>query len=280
MNVRWVAGTALLGFAANSLLCRAALGNHAIDPLSFTAVRLCSAGVCLALLVRSGPSLWKKLDAIGASSLFIYAICFSVAYISLSAGTGALLLFGAVQVTMFSLSTWFGQPPTWRQIAGMLSAMGGLVVLSFPGLASPPLSAAFLMLLAGVAWGIYSYRGKSKSDPLLVTARNFLACAPFSLLALAVSPEALYASKEGLALAAASGIFASGLGYTLWYKAVPKIPTAHVALLQLSVPIIAALGGVAFLGEVVNLRFAIASGLVLGGIAFGIYSSRLSARLA
>lgn len=261
---------AMLAFAANSLLCRQALLRTGIDAASFTLVRLVAGALMLWLVVRlrrappvqgPGGNWWSAL------MLFAYAAAFSFAYVSLPAAVGALLLFGAVQATMIGAGLWRGERFRAWQWAGLVLALGGLVGLLLPGLSAPPLGGAVLMLGAGVAWGVYSLRGKGVGDPLGVTAGNFLRAVPMAL-ALGVALLAqVSVDRAGLGYAVASGALTSGIGYVLWYAALPGLRAGTAATVQLSVPVIAALGAVAFLGEAWSLRLVLASAAILGGIA-------------
>lgn len=259
---------AMLAFAGNSLLCRVALKDTAIDPASFTSIRLLSGALTLWLIVRlrSGPHApaggWAS-----ALALFGYAAAFSYAYVSLSAATGALLLFGAVQATMIGVGLWTGHRLAPRQWAGLVLAVGGLVGLLLPGLSAPPLVGAVLMLAAGVAWGIYSLRGRGGGDPTAVTAGNFIRSAPLGLALSLLTLPALSVDPAGIGYAVASGALASGVGYAIWYRALPGLQPASAASVQLSVPVIAAVGGVLLLGEPLTLRLLLASAAILGGIA-------------
>lgn len=259
---------ALLAFAGNSLLCRAALQHASIDAASFTTIRLVSGALILWLIVRvrqgayAGEGNWPS-----ALALFAYAAGFSFAYVSLSAGTGALLLFGAVQATMIGYGVWAGERMLKLQVVGFVLALGGLTGLLLPGLSAPPLVGSLLMLGAGVAWGVYSLRGKGGGDPTRVTAGNFLRAVPiaaaFSLITLNVSTLDI----AGFWYAVSSGALASGIGYAIWYTALPALQATNAATMQLSVPVIAALGGVVLLGEPITLRLVLASAAILGGIA-------------
>jgi drug/metabolite transporter (DMT)-like permease len=258
---------AMLAFAGNSLLCRAALKSTHIDAASFTAIRIASGALALWLIVRlrHGPNgaagSWGS-----AFALFAYAAAFSFAYISLSAATGALLLFGAVQATMIGVGLWRGERLRERQMAGVLCALGGLVWLVLPGLAAPPLQGAVLMLAAGAAWGLYSLRAKGSGDPLRATAGNFVRAFAFAAaLGLAMLPWASI-DRAGAGYALASGVLASGVGYAVWYTALAGLRVTSAATVQLSVPVIAAVGGVLLLGETLTLRLVIASAAILGGI--------------
>lgn len=263
---------AMIAFAANSLLCRAALGTDAIDAGSFAALRTLAGALTLALIL----SLRGELGALTRAShiptgamLFAYMVFFTFAYRSLSAGTGALILFGAVQLTMFAAALRNGEafsPTSWL---GLLIAIAGLVYLVSPGLAAPDPLGAFLMAIAGIAWGLYSLLGRGAADPLVATAGAFAAAAPAVLAVAAVSTVAsgAHASSLGILLAIASGAVASGCGYVVWYAALRGLTAARAATVQLSVPVIAAFGGVAFLGEGITLRLLVASAATLGGVA-------------
>jgi drug/metabolite transporter (DMT)-like permease len=259
---------AMIAFAGNSLLCRAALKHGSIDPASFTTIRVVAGALMLALLARLrrgaaiGGGNWRS-----ALALFVYAAGFSFAYISLPTATGALLLFGAVQGTMIGRGLWVGERLHGWQLLGLLLAFGGLLGLLLPGLSAPPLTGALLMLSAGVAWGIYSLRGKGAGDPLQVTAGNFLRAAPMALALSVVMLRTGSATTSGILYAMASGALASGVGYAIWYTALPALRATSAATVQLSVPVIAAIGGVLFLGEPLSWRFVLASVAVLGGIA-------------
>jgi drug/metabolite transporter (DMT)-like permease len=259
---------AMIAFAGNSLLCRQALKHTAIDAATFTLVRVLSGAVCLWIIVqvRRGSSS-KSGNWVSALALFGYAALFSFAYLRLTAGTGALLLFGAVQATMICWALLHGERFRVWQLVGLLLAISGLVALVFPGLSAPPLSAAALMLGAGIAWGIYSLRGKGSGDPLLTTAGNFLRAVAMAALLSAVTWRSANFDSAGIGYAIVSGALASGVGYAIWYSALPALKASAAATVQLSVPVLAAVGGILFLGEAMTLRLAVASIAVLGGIA-------------
>jgi len=259
---------ALTAFAGNSLLCRLALKRTTIDAASFTFIRILSGAVVLWLVVMLRKGTRPKAGTwASALALFAYAAAFSFAYISLSASTGALLLFGAVQATMIIWGLSRGEPLQTRQWLGLALAVGGLVALLFPGLSAPPINGALLMLCAGIAWGFYSLRGKGAGDPVTTTAGNFLRAVVFaSILSIALLPRATL-DCAGLGYAALSGAIASGVGYVIWYSALPGLKAASAATVQLSVPVLAAAGGILFLGESITVRFLLASIAVLGGIA-------------
>jgi drug/metabolite transporter (DMT)-like permease len=281
LRIAFLTLVTMIAFAGNSVLCRMALKHTMIDAATFTSIRLVSGAVVLWLIVRfaragrTGAGNWWS-----ALALFVYAAGFSLAYVSLSAATGALLLFGSVQATMIGRGIWQGERLTRLQWLGLVLALAGLVGLMLPGLAAPPLLGAALMVLAGAAWGVYSLRGKGAGDPTLVTAGNFWRAAVLALVLSAVMQTSalLNASwdAEGLAYAVASGAITSGLGYALWYSVLPALKATQAATIQLSVPVLAALGGVALLGEVMNEQFVLASMATLGGIALVIWGKRTS----
>ena len=260
---------AMVAFAANSLLCRMALGARLIDAASFTAIRITCGAVFLSLLalLRHGRATRMPLDAIAAAALFGYAIAFSLAYLELSAGTGALILFGAVQVTMILAGLIRGERLSVLGWLGLVAACVGLVLLLVPGLSAPPIRSALMMAAAGIAWGIYSLRGRGALDPLQSTASNFVWAVPLALLSLPLLPQPWPATTQGIALAASSGAIASGLGYVIWYAALRRLPAIPAATVQLSVPVIAAVGGVLLLGERLTPRLLVCAVIVLGGIA-------------
>lgn len=300
----------LVAFAANSVLCRMALAPSHIDPVAFTVIRLGSGALALSLLVRlireggaagvgaatgtvpaSGEGPAKQtgapadpalLPAAGAASvlqfgswasalaLFVYAMAFSWAYVSLQAGTGALILFAAVQATMIAAALWSGERPGLLQWLGFAMAILGLLYLLLPGLAAPDPLGAALMFASGVAWGLYSLHGRGKSAPVAQTAGNFVRTVPFAVLAMGVAHGSLHAERPGVLLAITSGAVTSGLGYVLWYMVLPGLTVTRAAVVQLAVPLLAALGGVVFVGEPFTRRLAFSSVLILGGLALAI----------
>ncbi len=264
-----LAAAAMCAFAANSLLCRLALGAGLIDAATFTTVRLASGALLLAALVAWQQRAWPRsgFDPWAALALFVYAIAFSFAYLSLSAGTGALILFGAVQMTMILFGLISGERLAATGWCGLVLAFAGLVFLLAPGLGAPPIGAALLMTLAGLAWGVYSLCGRGFADPLRATASNFIWSVPLALLVSAAMSSQYHATPHGVALAIASGALASGLGYVIWYAAVRRLSALRGAAVQLSVPVIAAFGGVLLLEEHWSGRLTLASIAVLGGIA-------------
>lgn len=266
---------ALLAFAGNSLLCRLALTRTSIDAASFTSVRLLSGAVVLAVLVRlRTPRIPLAGSWPSAAALFAYAAGFSFAYERLTAGTGALLLFGAVQATMISVGVIRGERLGRVQAAGLLLAYAGLIALVLPGIAAPPLLSAALMLAAGVAWGIYSLRGRNAGDPTSVTAGNFLRAVPMALGVSLLSMQSQRFDAAGVLYAIASGALASGVGYAVWYAALRDLRATTAATLQLSVPVIAAAGGVLLLHEPLTLRLVATGSAILGGVALVVLTRR------
>jgi len=260
---------AMIAFAANSLLCRLALGEGHIDAASFTTIRVVSGAVTLALILmfRRRPLIDKTINWRSAAMLFTYMVFFSFAYLSLAAGTGALILFGAVQLTMFAFALKSGEPFSFLSWCGLLLAVSGLIYLVSPGLTAPEPLGAVLMVIAGVAWGVYSLLGRGTKDPVEATAKNFIASVPLVLVVSLVFMDEINATTQGLLLAISSGAIASGCGYVLWYAALPHLSATRSATVQLSVPAIAAFGGVVLLAEPVTLRLVIASLATLGGVA-------------
>src|SRR5438552_2988029 len=291
----------MIAFASNSLLCRAALKGSSIDPATFTFVRIFAGVIALWLLLKikrllraegtasplvesfPGSSLVTHVRRCSSAkaghpslrdgtwssafALFVYAACFSFAYVALSAGTGALLLFGAVQATMILWGLHKGERLDAIQIAGLVVAVTGLVILVFPGLSAPPLIGSMLMLGAGVAWGVYSLRGRGVQDPASVTAGNFVRAVPFSAVVWIIFLPWAHVDLAGVSYAIISGAIASGLGYVIWYSALPGLKAASAATVQLNVPVLTATGGILLLGESITLRYVLASVAVLGGIA-------------
>jgi drug/metabolite transporter (DMT)-like permease len=258
---------ALSAFAANSLLCRAALGRGAIDAVSFTSVRLVAGALSLAGLAATRRSAWPWARGRPAAlALFAYALLFSLAYLRLPAAVGALALFGAVQVTMIGRGLARGERVGARQAVGLAVCLGGLVGLLLPGLSAPDPGSLALMIGAGVAWGVYSLLGRGAGDPLQANAAAFVLAAPIALAVQALAAGA-HASPKGLLLAGVSGALTSGLGYAVWYAALGGLTAMQAAVAQLAVPPLAALGAVAFLGEALSLRLVVCAALILGGIA-------------
>lgn len=266
---------AMMAFASNSLLNRLALGQDSIDPTSYTAIRLASGAGMLFLLA----SLQRKRNApilrgswLSAAFLFLYAITFSFAYLSLSTGTGALILFGSVQATMIIFALRSGERPHPIEWIGLSLALGGLVYLVLPGLTAPSPVGSGLMAVAGIAWGFYTLRGRGSANPLGDTAGNFVYTVPMILLLLFITFGNNSISSNGAMYAVLSGALASGVGYVIWYIALRGLTTTRAAIVQLSVPVIAAWSGVVFLAENVSARLVIAGVLILGGIALAVTS--------
>ena len=269
-----LAAITMVAFAGNSILNRMALAEELISPDAFAAIRLTSGALALAVLVsfsQKGLGWLGKGSAVGAISLAVYAIGFSFAYLRIDAGLGALLLFGVVQITMFasalinrqeSISTlrWLG--------TGM--AFGGLVLLLLPGAAAPSLPFAALMIVSALGWGFYTLAGKQATDPLASTAANFLYAAPAGLIAWTLAPSTEILTPTGVSLALLSGIVTSGMGYALWYFILPQLRTTTAALAQLTVPVIAAAGGVLLLREDMTLIFVVGTALVLAGVGISL----------
>jgi drug/metabolite transporter (DMT)-like permease len=258
----------MTAFAGNSLLCRLALKQTGIDAASFTTIRLVSGAAILWLIPRmirrtnAGSGNW-----LSALALFAYAAGFSFAYLSLPLATGALLLFGAVQVTMVGHGIWAGERLRRVQLVGLVLAFGGLVGLLLPGISAPPLFGSALMLSAGAAWGVYSLRGKGRGDATRVTGGNFLRAAAMAVALSVARHDGAALDTAGIWYAIASGALTSGIGYAIWYTALPALKATHAATVQLSVPVIAALAGIVFLGESMTLRLVLASVAILGGVA-------------
>jgi len=261
---------AMLAFAANSLLARIGVRDGLIDAGSFTALRLCSGALGLWVLVAWQTRALRPArggSVFGALALFVYAAAFSFAYLDLTAAMGALLLFGAVQLTMIAVGLWRGDPVSGVQWCGVVLAFAGLIGLLLPGLSAPPLGSAVIMLVSGVAWGVYSLLGRGVSEPLAATANNFLLTVPLAVLLALVTWSAAHISAPGVFYAVLSGVLASGAGYAIWYTALPALSSPIAATVQLSVPVIAAVGGVLLLAEPLSLRLILGSVAVLGGVA-------------
>lgn len=263
---------AMLAFAGNSLLCRLALRDGSIDPGSFTAVRLAAGALILVLIVAlrgDSSSVRQHGNRVSALMLFAYAATFSFAYVSLDAATGALLLFGFVQLTMITAALVRGERPSMAEWSGWLLGGGGLLVLLAPGARAPSLPGATLMAAAGVAWGVYSLRGARNTAPLPATTANFALALVLVPLLLPVTAT-LHLSSRGILLALASGAITSGLGYVLWYAALRSLTSLEAALVQLSVPALAAAGGVLLLAEPVTFRLIASGIMILGGIGLAV----------
>lgn len=264
-------GAALVAFAANSLLCRIALEDGSIDAPSFATIRIVSGALLLLALLRlrraDDTATRARTDWIAAGSLIVYILPFTFAYLTVGAAAGALLLFGAAQLTMFAAGLFAGERFAALGLLGFGLAVGGFVYLLVPGADSPPLGGALLMTVAGIAWGMYSLRGRLAVDPVHATARNLVATAPWALLANVAAIAHVHWTAEGVALAVASGALATGLGYIVWYRVLPRLQAITAATAQLAVPVLAALGGVVWLAEPLTLRLVVAAAAILGGVA-------------
>jgi drug/metabolite transporter (DMT)-like permease len=270
MNIRTLLLTtlAMLAFAGNSLLCRLALRDTEIDAASFTSLRLLAGAVTLWLLLHLRKT--KGSDAgswPAATALFIYAAAFSFAYLNLEAGAGAMLLFGAVQLSMLAWGLYRGERLGLKGCSGLVMAFAGLLILLLPGANRPPATAALLMLLAGVAWGVYSLLGRRVKDPLAATTGNFLRTVPMALVLSALLFAQARWDMPGLIYALLSGALTSGVGYAVWYSALRGLHSFQAACVQLSVPILAALAGSLLLDEALSVRLLLSAAAVLGGIA-------------
>lgn len=267
---------ALVAFAFNSILCRLALRTEEADAASFTSIRLASGAVMLVLIsyLVNKRSQTKNGSWHSGFLLFAYAACFSFAYTHLTAGTGALILFGCVQITMIAAALAKGERPGVLEWFGLAAALGGLIYLVFPGLASPPLVSSALMAAAGIAWGAYTLRGRGSGDPLGDTIGNFIRAVPMGAVVSVIFIPAFHLSNRGILLAILSGAVTSGIGYTVWYAALKHHTATRAAVLQLVVPVLTALIGVLFLAEVATIRLTIATGLILGGIGLVIFGKR------
>jgi len=264
---------ALIAFAANSLFCRLALAEPIIDPASYTAVRLITGAVALWIIavLRLNGSFGKSGGSwISAAMLFIYAVTFSFAYVSLSAGTGALILFAAVQITMIAVGLYTGERPGILEWLGLLIATAGLIYLVSPGVTAPSTAGSVLMATAGISWGVYSLRGRGASNPVRVTTDNFLRTVPLAIAVVLLWLPVLTITPRGVLWAALSGSITSGVGYVLWYAALPRLTATRAATLQLAVPVLAAIGGVTVLSEAVSLRLVISAVVILGGVGLAV----------
>jgi drug/metabolite transporter (DMT)-like permease len=270
---------ALIAFASNSVLCRLALGERAIDPASYTAVRLITGAVTLWLIARflRGKSLGKARGSwLSAAMLFLYAATFSFAYISLSTGTGALILFAAVQITMIAVGLYVGERPEILEWLGLFIAIAGLIYLVSPGITAPSPSGSVLMGAAGIAWGVYSLRGRGTSDPVGATAENFLLTVPLAIGLTVPWLSTLNITLKGFFWAALSGSVTSGVGYVLWYAALPRLTATRAATVQLTVPVLAALAGVILLSEAISLRLVISAVVILGGVGLAVFRRKVT----
>jgi len=270
---------AMIAFASNSVLNRLALGQKTIDAVSYTTIRLISGAIMLfviANLQKQKGQLTLRGSWLSAAFLFLYAITFSFAYLSLTAGTGALILFGSVQITMIVIALISGERPQLLEWLGLILALGGLVYLVFPGLSAPAPLGSFLMAIAGIAWGFYTVRGRGSQNPLAATAGNFMYAVPMILLIRLLTLNNVHISTNGILLATLSGALASGVGYVIWYAALRGLTTTRAAIIQLSVPILAAWSGVILLSENVSVRLVVAGLLILGGIGLSVLNRNKS----
>ncbi len=281
MKAFFYTGFALTSFAFNSILCRFALGLNLIDAASFTTVRLVSGAVALLIIFaifgkRKAAS--RKGNWLSAFFLFAYAVCFSFAYNELTTGMGALILFGCVQATMIIFALFKGERPGLLEWLGLFVAVGGLVYLVSPGLTAPPIFSSILMALAGIAWGFYTLRGKGSLDPLADTTGNFIRAVPFVMISVLPFLGEVHFSRQGILFAVLSGAIASGIGYAVWYAALRFHTATRAAVLQLSVPVLAAIGGVLLVSETVSMRLFISAVLIIGGIGAAILGRKKEAR--
>lgn len=268
---------ALIAFAFNSILCRLALGKETIDAVGFTTIRLISGAITLSiisLVLNRKQTELKRGNWLSAFFLFTYAICFSFAYLKLTTATGALILFGSVQLTMICIALIKGERPKVLEWLGLFLAFGGLIYLVFPGLSAPPIFSSILMMSAGIAWGFYSLRGKASENPLADTTGNFIRTVPLILVIGLLFLSNIQISMKGITFAVLSGAIASGIGYSVWYSVLKDHTATRAAILQLSVPAIASVGGVIFLAENLSVRILLASSLILGGIGLAIFGKR------
>jgi drug/metabolite transporter (DMT)-like permease len=262
-------------------LCRLALGAATIDAASFSTLRLASGACALLLiltLVKEKLSFMRRGRWASAILLFLYAVPFSFAYLGLSAGTGALILFGAVQATMIFAALRSGERPHPLEWAGLILAIVGLICLVFPGLTAPPPTSSLMMAIAGIAWGIYSLRGRGAASPLTDTTHNFVHSVPAAIGVNIIMLRDLHVSAEGAFLAVLSGALASGMGYVVWYAALRGLTAMRAATVQLAVPVLAAAGGVLFLSEHVSLRLVVSAIVILGGVGLALAGRQVSFR--
>lgn len=274
LKTLFTTGFALIAFAANSILCRLALGDLAIDAAGFTIIRLSSGAIVLFVILvvfnrKGSPP--AKGSWISSSMLFIYAAAFSFAYVTLDTGTGALILFGAVQLTMIIAAVISGDKLHLLEWVGVVIAFTGFVYLVIPNVTTPSFTGFILMALAGIAWGFYTIRGKGSKNPLADTTQNFARTLPFIAMLALLTINDIHLSQKGVLLAVFSGGAASGIGYTIWYTALRGLSTTQAAVVQLFVPVLAALGGVMFVSEIISIRLALSALMILGGIALIIF---------
>ena len=264
---------ALVAFAMNSVLCRLALGKATIDAASFSTIRLVSGAVMLLLILlvsKRARASRPGMRWIPPVLLFLYAVAFAFAYMGLTAGTGALILFGSVQATMIITALCSGERPSSLEWAGLFVALSGLVYLVLPGLTSPSVPHSLLMMLAGISWGFYSILGRGSVNPLAETTRNFVGAVPFAVAVTMLMSNQIHLSREGVLLAVVSGAVTSGLGYVVWYAALNGLTATRAATVQLAVPVLAAVGGVILLSESLTVRLLLAGSMILGGIGLAL----------
>ncbi len=260
---------ALLAFAGNSILCRLALGNDVIDAGSFTAIRLLSGIIVLVILMKvtqTRSTVASRGSWRASFMLFLYAVTFSYAYISLETGVGALILFGSVQITMILVGLLSGNKLHYFEWLGVIAAFSGFIYLVMPGVTAPSLIGFILMSLAGVAWGFYTLAGRGSVNPLCDTTFNFLRTLPLVIILVVITIQYANISQKGIFFAVLSGGVASGIGYTIWYTALGGLSAIQAAVVQLLVPVIAAVGGVVFADEIFSFRLVLSSIIILGGI--------------
>lgn len=278
LSVAFLTILSLVAFAANTVLCRLALRDGSIDAASFSTVRLVSGALALWVIVvlfhRGSKPEVARGDWLSALLLFLYALPFSFAYLNLTTGTGALILFGAVQATMIASGLHAGERPHVMEWLGLAIAVGGLIYLVSPGLAAPSPLSAGLMVVAGIAWGAYSLRGRGAVDPVRTTAGNFARTVPLVLAVNLVALPMAHVSAEGVLWAVVSGALASGVGYAIWYTALPGLTATRAATVQLAVPVLSAVAGVILLAEAVTLRLVTAAILILGGVGLALRGRR------
>lgn len=276
MRTVWLTAITMIFFAANSLLARLALRGGEIDGGSYTAVRIIGGAAALAALIALRKGGVRTIATNGslraALALFAYAIAFSMAYLSLDAGTGALILFAAVQITMLGAGIARGERPRVWEWIGLAVAFSGLVYLVLPGLSAPSPVGVVLMAVSGISWGLYSLEARSFRSPIDATAGNFVRASPLALIAF-ITVWAVgrpHASRTGIALATVSGAITSGLGYVIWYTALKGLRTSRAAIVQLTVPVLAGIGGVLFLGERLTVKLVLSASIILGGVALAL----------
>jgi len=269
LQISLLTAFALIAFAANSVLCRLALGSGTIDAASFTGIRLFSGAIALFIILSiksSNKDLSSKGSWAASFALFLYAITFSYAYLLVDTGTGALILFGSVQISMILMSLISGTRLHLSEWSGVIIAFSGFVYLIVPSITTPSINGFILMTISGISWGVYTLMGRSSKNPLMDTTFNFLRTIPLVVLLALYAMQNLHFSSEGVILALLSGGITSGVGYTVWYIVLRDLSSTQAAVIQLSVPVIAAIGGVVFVAEVITSRLIISTAVVLSGI--------------